>query len=144
VALTKIYNAPSKDIRRIQKYLVHPSTTIFKGGMVCLDANGLLIPCTPTDQSQFAGIAIESATAGASGNVYCTVARDGIFLLQGSGFDQTNVGDVVYAADDELLGGTADFSQKVGEIVEFDSLTKVWVDILDGVKNPEILPYSGP
>lgn len=127
-----------KDVTKIQKCLLKASTAIYKGALVAFDANGLLIAATPTASTQFAGIALEGVTSAASGSYYCNVARDGRHLLTTAGMAQSNVGDIMYAADSGTVGATASNAHKVGVITEFVSATQVWVDISDGCANPAL------
>lgn len=128
----------SKDVTEIQRLLMKASTTIPKGAMVILDANGLAINATPTASTQFAGIALSGETSAASGNYYIHVARNGRHLLTTSGMAQSNVGDMMYAADNQTVGATASNAHKIGPITEFVSATQVWVDIAEGTKNPSL------
>lgn len=127
-----------KDVTEVQRVLLKASTTIYKGSLVILDANGLAIPATPTASTQFAGVALDGATSAASGSTYIRVARNGRHLLTTASMAQSNVGDTMYAADSGTVGATASNAHKVGVITEFVSATQVWVDISDGCSNPAL------
>lgn len=114
------------------------SDIIYKGALVKHNAAGYLAPCAGEAGSQFAGIAYEEKdnSAGLAGAIVVRVIQEGCFELPGSGFSQANVGDQVYATDDNevtVTEGTGS-KQKVGVIVKFISSTKVLV---------KIMPYSG-
>lgn len=127
-----------KDVTAIQRCLLKASTTIYKGALVAFDANGLLVACTPTTGTQFAGVALDGAVSGASGSTYVRVARNGRHLLTSSTITQANVGDIVYATDDATIGSSTQYAHKVGVITEFVSSTTAWVDISDGTANPAL------
>lgn len=109
------------------------SDIIFKGALVKVNAAGHLAPCAPEAGSQFAGVAYENVdnSAGSAGALSCRVITEGCFVLKGSGLAQANVGDQVYATDDEVVTVTegTGSKQKVGKIVKFLSATVVLVKI---------------
>lgn len=125
-----------KNVTKHRRFLMAASTTIYKGALCMINANGLLAAATPTASTQFAGVAAEGVVSAASGSYYCNVIRDGSHLLTTSGMAQANVGDLMYAADSGTVGATATNAHKVGIIDEFVSATQVWVDISEAVLNP--------
>jgi hypothetical protein len=131
-------HVPHKDVTQIQRCLLKASTQIWKGGLVAFDANGLLVPCTPTTGTQFAGVALESVLSASTGSYYCEVARDGRHMVVSSSITQANVGDIVYATDDQTIGSSTQFAHKVGVIAEVEDATHTWVDISDGTSNPAL------
>lgn len=130
-ALTEDINLDEKDGRLVASPVV-ASDIIFKGALVKHNAAGFLAPCVAEAGSFFAGVAYEKMdnSAGVAGDKMCRVQKTGRYLLTGSGFAQANVGDAVYAQDDQTISLTdAGNEQQVGVIDEFVSATKVWVKI---------------
>lgn len=111
---------------------VAASTKIYMGALVKRNAGGYLAPCAAEAGAAFAGVAVEAMdnSAGADGDLAARVYEEGVFLLTGSGFAQSNVGDPVYATDDQTITLTAAANkQRVGIIDDFKSSTQVWVKI---------------
>jgi len=115
--------------------------TIYEGGLCKLNAAGFLAPCAAELGAVFAGVAVEKVaneSPYAAGDQECRVYKEGIFLLTGSGFAQTDVGQAVYATDDQTITKTnAADKQRVGVIVEYLSSTQVWVKIAPHVMGLE-------
>jgi len=116
----------------------HPCAAehIYMGALVKKNAAGFLAKCAAESGAVFAGIAVEEKdnSAGSAGDLKCRVYKKGRFLLVGSGFAQTDVGQPVYATDDNTITKTnAADKQLVGIIDEYVSSTKVWVDIKPGM-----------
>lgn len=111
---------------------------IFKNALVKVNAAGYAAPAAGEVGSQFAGIAYEAVdnSAGSAGDKFIRVEQSGVWELPGSGFAQANVGDTVYAADDDTVTVTQGTGSKqvVGIIVKFISSTKVAV---------KLTPYAG-
>jgi hypothetical protein len=109
---------------------------MYKGGLMKLNAAGNLEPCSAEAGAVFAGVGYEKVdnSAGLAGAVNGRVFRKGEFLLTGSGFSLTDVGQAVYATDDATITKTfAANIQRVGVIVDYVSSTQVWVKIEPGV-----------
>lgn len=106
---------------------------IFRGALVKLNAAGFLAPCAAEAGAVFAGIAVEDYdnSGGAAGDEEIRVLKEGQFLLEGAGFAQTDVGQPVFASDDQTITKTyASNLQEVGVISEYVSATQVWVKIM--------------
>lgn len=121
--------------RKDGEIVSHPvieTDIVYEGALVKVNADGYLAPCAAELGAVFAGVAVEKVdnSAGANGDKSCRVYKKGIFLLTGSSLARTDIGQAVYAADDQTITKTnaADL-QRVGVIVEFVSSTKVWVKI---------------
>lgn len=118
--------------RRLVSHPVVATGVIFKGSLCRLSAAGYLGVALAEVGAKFAGIsefAVDNS-AGANGDVDGSVLREGIFLLEGVGFTQANVGAEVYASDDQTISTVqAANEQAVGTITNFVSATQVWVDI---------------
>lgn len=110
---------------------------VFQGAMCNILAAGYLAKCADgATGAFFAGIAVETVdnSAGAAGDLSCRVYKRGNFKLNGSGFAQADVGEKVYASDDQTVTKTSAAGRAyVGVIVEIESATAVWVCIDKGV-----------
>jgi hypothetical protein len=103
---------------------------IYQGALVKQNAAGFLANCLAESGAVFAGIAVEGAdnSGGSAGDLKIRCYKKGSALLTGSGFAQTDVGQVVYATDENTITKTnANDKQKVGVISEYVSSTQVWV-----------------
>ena len=117
---------------KLQAMPVVASDIIYRGAICKVNAAGFLAPAAAEAGAVMAGIAYEQCdnSAGAAGDVDCRVVRNGVHLLEGSGFSQADVGAKVYASDDQTVSTTQGANeQEVGTIVRFESATQVWVDI---------------
>jgi len=111
---------------------VEASLLIFQGALVKHNATGFLARSAAEAGASFAGVAYETVdnSAGVAGEKICKVEKKGSFLMDGTGFAQANVGAVVYAKDDNIVGlADAGNEQAAGKIVEFISATQVRVKI---------------
>jgi len=109
---------------------------IYKGALCKNNAAGYLAPCATEAGATFAGVAYEYVdnSAGSAGTKECRVITEGVFLLTGAGLAQGDVGDMVYASDDQTITITEGANlQPVGKIVEFVSATSVWVELCSGM-----------
>jgi len=105
---------------------------IFRGAILKNNAAGFLAPAAAEAGATFAGIAYEEVdnSGGSAGDLSAKVIRQGIFLLTGAGLAQLDVGELVFASDDQTISTTQGSNeQQVGKIVEFVSATQVWVAI---------------
>jgi len=120
--------------------VAHPMAVdiAYKGAMLKHNAAGFLAPCAAEAGAKFAGIAYEQVdnSGGSAGDIKCRAIKNGRFLFTASGFNQTDVGEKVYATDDSLITVTyAENIQWVGVIDEYVSSTQVWVKIDAAVEN---------
>jgi predicted RecA/RadA family phage recombinase len=102
---------------------------IYRGALVMHNAAGFLAPCAAESGAVFAGVAEQEIdnSVGAAGDKECRHIHDGRFLLTGAGFVQGDVGEIVYASDDQTITKTAGSNVLVGKIAKFVSATQVWV-----------------
>lgn len=108
------------------------ATVLYGGCAAFLNAAGNAINTIGAGASVFAGIVQESGidnSAGAAGDKSGWCYAEGVFLLTGSGFAQTDVGQRVYWTDNYTLTLTAAGNVLAGTIEEVESSTQVWVDI---------------
>jgi hypothetical protein len=116
-----------------QSFPVVGSEIIYKGAIVCVDADGYLTAGANTDSLQFAGFAEEQVdnSTGSSGDKDCKVSiprGDARVKLSGTGFAQTDVGAIAYISDDQTIANSdPGNSVKIGRIIEYVSSTVHWV-----------------
>lgn len=133
-ALSAKVEVQRKDVNILQHKVA--AVKVYEGGLCKLNAAGFLAPCSAESGAVFAGVCIETKdnSGGSAGDLKARVYKDGIFLLTGSGFAQTDVGQAVYATDDQTITKTnAADKQRVGVIAEYESSTQVWVRIMPQV-----------
>ena len=114
------------------EYGVATAVNIFQGAMVGLNAAGFLQPMVTAVATQNAvGRAEEAAdnTAGANGAITCKV-RSGIFKWvndAGNTIVQADIGDDVYAEDDQTVGNVMGALSVAGTMYEIDADGGIWV-----------------
>ena len=128
-ALTESKEVPEKD------GIIHAAPMavdiIYRGALVVYNAAGYLAPASGASGEIFAGVAEEEVdnSAGSAGDEVCRYKKEGIYLLEGAGLAQGDVGEQVYASDDQTITKTAGTNAPVGKIVEYVSATQVWVKL---------------
>jgi len=118
--------------RRLVSHPVVAAGKFFKGSICRTSAAGYLAAALAEAGAKFAGIAVFAVdnASGANGDLEGSVLTEGIFLLEGAGFTQADVGSEVFASDDQTISTVqAANEQAVGFISNFVSATQVWVDI---------------
>lgn len=117
----------------IRSYPVAASTTIYQGTLVFLTAAGFADDDTATGVNGFLGIAKEFVdnSTGSAGDKTVEVYTEGDFELVGAGtYSQANVGDIVYAEDNYVIGvSISTASVPIGKAVRFVSTTRLIVEI---------------
>jgi hypothetical protein len=121
----------------LKGYPVLNDTTIFKGGIVAVDATGFLIPATDTAGIRVVGVADEqivSPSTDADGDKMCRVRSGEIYDFAASSITQAMLGSIMYVVDDQTFddaaGPTNDIA--VGVLIEFISTTRGKVFIPTG------------
>lgn len=109
------------------------STTIYKGSNVNYNTSGYAKKAADTASEVFAGVAMETIdnSAGAAGDTYVRVWKEGVFSMNCASATQAWVGQLVYAVDDNLvaLAATTTNDVAVGRVVQYVSATEVRVKI---------------
>ena len=111
------------------------ATTLYAGVLICFDTSGNLVNAANTSGFTFAGIGRQKVdnSTGAAGDKAAEFYKDGEWRLTGTGFAATDVGEKVYAIDNQTVGlkSHASVTQfiEVGEITEYVDATHVWVRI---------------
>jgi hypothetical protein len=134
MALTANESLKSRGEGEIVAFAVKAATHIYRNAIVGIEVatglvRGAIASVTPDVR---AGIAREEAdnSAGAAGDIDVEVYTVGEFLLTGTGFAQTDVGAVVYAAADDAISLTSTNNVVLGRVTKFVSSTQVWVRLL--------------
>lgn len=108
-------------------FTVNDGTTIFAGGMICLNAAGKAVPASATaGLSPVVGIAQEQAGGGEK-----VLVRRGCFAVDaqaGDAPDLAGVGTLCYAADDATVKKTQGTAPVAGIVADVDD-SGVWIKI---------------
>jgi hypothetical protein len=113
------------------KFQVAASTTIYKGGIVMLDADGFAIPGADTASLNVVGIAAEGRdnSSGSDGDLEVEVECDAEFLFAATSITDAMHGTVMVVVDDntidDIAGATND--RPVGILTQRVSNTQGWV-----------------
>jgi hypothetical protein len=107
--------------QELRTFKVAASTTIYKGSLVSVQADGYAAPLTAAEL--FVGVAYEEIdnSAGADGDKSVRVYTVGDFNHALSGAAIANVGDEVYASDDGTLTFTSTSNTYVGVCIDVPS-----------------------
>ena len=115
-----------------RSYPVAASVRIYEGTLVFLTATGYATDVTASGVNGFLGVAVGEAdnSSGSAGAITVEVWPEGEFVLEGTGFAQSDVGSNVYAEDNYTVGvSISTASVPIGMVTEYISSTKVRVDI---------------
>ena len=128
-----------KDVRRqegrVLSFPVEEATTIYEGALVSVNAAGYAVNASDAANDAFVGVCHVGAdnSGGADGaGEKVQVWTDGVIDCVYAGTaTQANVGDLVYAVDNQTVDVVGDTTNDVlvGKIVEFVTATKVRVAI---------------
>lgn len=134
MALSADRNTPYRE-GKTEGHPVKAATTIYGGGLTCLDASGWAVPGSVATTLTAIGRAeaLADNAAGANGDIHVTVRR-GVFLFKnsaaGDAITRAEIGDVCYIVDDETVAKTNGSSTRsaAGTIRDVDA-QGVWVEI---------------
>lgn len=107
--------------------------TYLAGTLGTIDSSGVVQPYADGSQGNVVGLIREEKIipAGTDGDYTMSLWRDVVAKFVGSGLAIGNVGDLVYADDNQTVVLTPNGTETLlGEIVQFESATAVWVHIL--------------
>jgi signal peptide peptidase SppA len=129
----------------IKWYKMKASTTIYAGGLVMVDSNGLALPAAASATNHgVMGVATETKTSAASGTTKINVA-EGYFLFDATSIAQANVGSVMYASDDRTFDETQGANEPVaGILVEYVGATSGWLYISPTIQARAFYTASDP
>lgn len=136
-----------KDVVRGEDTLIEVPVTddeiIYKGALVCVDADGYALAAADTAAYKFLGIAYDqqdnTGTGHADGAKKVRVYRRGIFKLVCTDITQNMVGQLMYVRDDQTVDNNQITNWVcVGRLVKYVSATSGWVDIGDRHVTPTV------
>ncbi|HCU69238.1 MAG TPA: hypothetical protein DGF30_08440 [Desulfomicrobium sp.] len=138
-----------KNIQRTEG-VTHPfpvddGDKIYAGALVCVNADGYLVPGGDTAGLIFVGVSEEQKdnTSGDDGDLTCSVRRRGLFRCAIAAATQANVGDNVFLVDDQTVGLAATTTNDIfcGIIAAFIDTTHVWVDIEPAIRQADVATH---
>lgn len=115
---------------RIMVFPVATGVTIYKNGIVGINAGGFAVPGADTAGLQVAGIAYEQVVnSGADGAKKIRVEVEAEWLFAASSITQAMLGDLMVIVDDNTVDDAAGPTNDVpvGRLTEFISTTLGWV-----------------
>lgn len=111
----------------VVSFEVGATEVIFKGSAVTSDAG---FASTFNAAEQFIGIALEAATGGASdGDVRVRCQVGGVAVLALSGATVADIGEGVFATDDNTFTLATTLSNGIGRIIHVPATGTVWVEL---------------
>lgn len=112
----------------IHRKKMKASTTIYAGGLVMLDSNGLAVPAAASASNKgVVGVALETVTSDSSTATYVRV-QEGIFLFAATSIAQSNENSLMYASADDTFDETQGSNEPVaGRLIEYVSATSGWI-----------------
>jgi hypothetical protein len=125
---------------------VYRAVKIYGGALVCVNANGYLVPGADTAGLIFHGIAREQKdnTLGDDGDLTCRVRRRGLVkVILGTAITQANVGDNVFLVDDQTVDIAANCTNDIlcGVIAEFIDTTHAFIDIEPAIRQADVATH---
>jgi len=104
---------------------VQASSTIYAGSAVTIDTGGEVGPLA-TGEAGFVGFAVSKAdnSSGSAGDINADIMTEGEIVLTVTGLDDNNdLGDEVYATDDNTFTLTASGAIAIGRVSQIVSLS---------------------
>lgn len=124
---------------------VNGTSKIYAGALVCVDADGYLVPGADTAGLIFQGIAMQQRdnASGDDGDQLCVVQRRGLVKCAIAAATQANIGDSVFLVDDETVGLAATTTNDIycGIIAGYVDATHVWVDIEPAIRQADVATH---
>jgi len=117
--LTENYD-PQGKAGALISYPVAGGVHIFKGALVCVNADGYAQPADDAEGLVFAGVAYEECdnTSESDGDGQVRVLKTGSFLYAKDSPQQSDMGALMFATDDQTVSPSTDHSIPVGYVVE--------------------------
>lgn len=130
MALTTNYDAERKDGILVQ-YKVAARTVIYKGAMVCLNADGYAVPAEDKAGLKFVGFAYDRGEnpQGNDGDEFLRVWKDGSFRVEMVSPQLSDLGATAFVVDDNTVALATANIILVGTIVEIpaDNVVRVLI-----------------
>jgi len=109
-------------------YPVLAAAQIYKGSLVCVNANGFAVAATDSAAIYCVGVATENVLGGtADGDEWIKVEAGRAYLFAASSITQAMVGEPMYVIDDNTVDDTSTNLCLVGVLVKFVDTTHGWV-----------------
>lgn len=110
-------------------FLMKASTTIYAGGLVMIDSNGVALPAAASASNHgVVGVAQETKTSAASGSYWIRTSTNVVCKFAASSIAQANVGSLMYASADDTFDETQAANQPVaGILIQYVSATVGWL-----------------
>ncbi|MCC6446212.1 MAG: DUF2190 family protein [Armatimonadetes bacterium] len=102
-------------VGQIIRYPVAAGAHIYKGALVCADADGYAVPAADTAGYAFLGVAAEESdnTGGADDDASVRVLKTGTVEVARAAASRTDIGQPFYIADDQTVTDAATASQDI-------------------------------
>lgn len=125
---------------------VDDGDTIYAGALVCVNADGYLVPGADTSGLIFMGVSDEykDNSSGSDGDVSCKVRRRGLYnVILDTAITQANVGDNVFLVDDQTVDLTANVDNDIfcGIIAKYIDTTHAWIDIEPAIRQADVATH---
>ena len=137
MAAATVGRDPLRKESDVVAYRVAATTKIFRGTLVSVTDAGYLIPArSGTATDKFVGVAEETVDnlTGAAGDLSCKVKKKGSFEFDKASAVIGDLGENMYASDDQTLTATSTNNQLVGTVCDLISSSKVRIFIDNAVK----------
>ncbi len=110
---------------------VYQSTTLYHGGLVCINSTGYAIACADTANLICVGVAQGQSdnSSGSDGDKTVEVITDYVFKFNATSITQAMVGSPMYVKDDNTFDDTSTNLVYAGVLVDYDSATVGWIRI---------------
>lgn len=127
-------------------FSVDDGDTIYGGALVCVNADGYLVPGADTAGLIFSGFAMEQKdnSAGSDGDLDCRVRRRGLIkCIMGTAITKANEGDNVFLVDDQTVDLTANVTHNIfcGIIGGYIDTTHAWIDIEPAIRQADVATH---
>jgi hypothetical protein len=119
---------------KLESFLIEDNVHIYKGALVCLNADGYAVPAADADGYTLQGEAYEerdnTLIGHSQGGKSVRVRIGGILRVAASSITQAMVGQMMYVVDDQTVDddpGTHGI--KAGRLVECESVISGWIQL---------------
>lgn len=105
------------------------STTIYAGSMVCLNSAGYAVPAAALAGNKgVIGVAVAKVVNSGSAGDTNILVQEGLFKFAGATLAQSNVGSLMFAADDQTVDDAGLIDLPIaGPLVEYVGASEGWV-----------------
>lgn len=112
-----------------QSFVVETGAKIYKGALCQVTTSGTVEPCDDNTTDRFAGVAVDEADTG-DGAVRVELFNDvEIRVPANASVTVANIGDPMYAEDDETVSEVDTLGPQIGVMTAFEGSTDIWVKL---------------